>query len=92
MDVWRETNYYMPYSEGLDMPGVSDLAPAWGHEGTWTNQGSRIIYITEKPVRQDAQSTTFGLFVEASLLRLIGWFITTCFYSSKAKWFELRDP
>ena len=37
----------MGYIEGLDMPGVSDLASAWGHEGTGTNQASRIIYITE---------------------------------------------
>ena len=31
------------------MPEVTDLASAWGHEGTRTNQGSGIIYITEKP-------------------------------------------
>ena len=64
----------MRYSEGLDIPGVSDLAPACGHEGTRTNQGSCIIYITEKPVQQHEQSTTFGLFVEASLFWLTDWF------------------
>ena len=30
--------------------GVSDLALVWGHDGTMTNQGARIIYIREKPV------------------------------------------
>ena len=34
------------------MPEVTDLASALGHEGTRTNQGSGIIYITEKPDRQ----------------------------------------
>ena len=42
----------MRYSEGLDTTGVSDLASGWGYEETRTNQGSRIIYITENPVRQ----------------------------------------
>ena len=42
----------MHYSEGLDMPGVSDLASAGGHEGT--NQSSCIVYIIEKHVRQYA--------------------------------------
>ena len=42
----------MRYSEGLDTTGVSDLASAGGQEGTGTNQGFRIIYITEKAVRQ----------------------------------------
>ena len=64
----------MHYSEGLDMPGLSDLASAWGHEGTMISQGSRIIYITEKPVRQRVQGTNLGLFVEASLFRLNDWF------------------
>ena len=31
------------------MPGVPDKAPAQGHVGTRTNQGSRIDYITGKP-------------------------------------------
>ena len=64
----------MRYSEGLDMPGVSDLASAWGHEGTRTNQDSRIIYIKEKHVQNHAQSTAFGLFIEVSLFRLTRWF------------------
>ena len=64
----------MRYSEGLDMPGVSDLASAWCHKGTRTNQGSSIFYIKKKAVRQHAQNTTFGLFVEASLFRLTSWF------------------
>ena len=64
----------MRYGEGLDMPGVSDLASTWGHEGTRTDQGYPIIYITEKPDRLHAQSTTYGLFVDASLLRLTGRF------------------
>ena len=39
------------------MPGVSDLASAWGHKDH-ANQGSRIIYITKKPVQQHTKSTT----------------------------------
>ena len=34
------------------MPEVTDLASARGHEATRTNQGSGIIYITEKPDHQ----------------------------------------
>ena len=49
-------------------------------EGTRTNQRSRNIYIAEKPMRQHAQSTTFGLFVEASLLTLTGWFHIHLFF------------
>ena len=37
---------------GNDMPEVTDLTPAWGHEGTRTNQDSRIIYITMKSDRK----------------------------------------
>ena len=36
-----------------------------------TNKGSHIV---EKHARKHAQSTTFRLFVEASLFRLTGWF------------------
>ena len=46
---------------------VTDLASAWGHEGTRTNHGSGIIFITEKPDRQhqlSMQCTTFGLLVD----------------------------
>ena len=64
----------MRYGERLALPGVSDMASARGQELTRTNQGSSIIYITEKPVRQHAQSTTSRLFVEASLFRLTDWF------------------
>ena len=64
----------MCYSEGLDKPGVFDLASASGHEGTRTNQGSCIVYVTEKPAGQYVQSTIYGLFVEVSLFRLTGWF------------------
>ena len=42
----------MRYSEGMNTTGVSDLASGRGHEGTRTNRGSRITYITEKHVRQ----------------------------------------
>ena len=67
---------------GMDMPGVSDLASGWGHEGTRTNQGSYIIEITEKPDRQRVQRTNFGLLVGASLFRLTGWFHIHLFYLS----------
>ena len=74
---------YMRYNEGLDMPGVPNLASARGHKGTRTNQGPCNVYITDKPALQYAQSTTFGLFVEASLFMLTSCFISTCFYFSK---------
>ena len=58
----RTCNYYMRYSKGLDTIGVSDEASGWGHEGTGTNQGSCIIYITEKPVRQHHRLSRFSDF------------------------------
>ena len=83
-------------SEWLDMPGVSGLASAWGHEGTKSNQGSHIIYITEKPVRKHAQSC-----LRAQLLgywfRLAcsGWpagLKSACFYSSKEEVTIIKFP
>ena len=74
MDMYRKTNYNMRYSEGLDMPGVSDLTSAWDPEGTRTNQASRVVKSTKNPVLQYAQSATFVLFVEASLFSKSGWF------------------
>ena len=38
------------------MPEVTDMASAWGHEGTRTNQGFGIIYSTEKADRQHQMS------------------------------------
>ena len=77
----------MRYSEGLDTTGVSDLALGWGHDGTRPNQGSRIIYITEKPVRQHHQSMRIARLLGYWLrLACSGWpagFIFTCFYLSK---------
>ena len=71
----------MCYSEGLDIcQGVSDLALARDHEGTRFNQGSRIVYITEKHTKKHAQSTTFRLLVEASLFRLTGSFHIHLFF------------
>ena len=62
----------MRYSEGLDTTGVSDLASGWGYEETRANQGTRIIYITDNPgapaSSEHAQSSTFRLLAEASLL------------------------
>ena len=34
-----------------------------------TNEGSHIVYITEKVVRQHAHNTTFGLYAAARLFR-----------------------
>ena len=69
------------------MPGVTDLASAWGHEGTRTTQGSGIIYVTEKPDRQhqlsmrSAQILGYQLtLVEASLFRVTGWFHIHLFF------------
>ena len=55
------------------------------HEVTRTNQGSRIIYIKEKTVHQHAQSTTFGLLVEANLFRLTGSFHIHFFFFFSSK-------
>ena len=46
------------------MSEVTDLASAWGHEGTRINQGSGIIYITEKADRQHQLSTNCGILVD----------------------------
>ena len=63
-------------SEGLGSTRVSVLASAWGHEGR-TNQGSRTIYIVEKPVHQHHLSMRrerlLGDFW-ASLFWLTDWF------------------
>ena len=64
----------MRYSEGMDTTGVSDLASA-GLEGTRTNQGSHIIYITgETCALASSEHTSFGILVKASLLMLTCWF------------------
>ena len=57
----EEKNVYVATDQLLcvivkGMPGVSDLASARGQEGTRTNQGSCIVYITEKPARKHAKS------------------------------------
>ena len=61
----------------------------WGHEGTRTNHGSRIIDITEKHVRQRQhhlnmrRARVLGYW---SRLAFSGWlagFISACFYLSK---------
>ena len=40
--------------------------------GAKTNQGSHIVYITEKAAHQHAQNVTYGLVVAACLFRLTG--------------------
>ena len=73
-------HYGHAQSVKYDMPAlVSDLASARGPRGTMTIQGSRIVNITEKHARKYAQSTTFGLFIEASLFRLTSWFLLHLF-------------
>ena len=62
----------MLYSE--ELPDASNLASVLHNKETKTNEGSRIVYITEKAAHQHAQNTTFGLFAAASLFRLSGWF------------------
>ena len=65
----------MRFSEGLAIPGVTNLAYIWFHEEAKANEGSPIVSITEKAVLQHVQNTTFGLFAAASLfIRLTGWF------------------
>ena len=68
----------MRYTEDLAIPGVSNLTSAWrqSHEETTTNEGSRIVYITEKLARQHAQNATFGLFATASLLISIFFYLS----------------
>ena len=70
---------WLPMVKGWTRHGFQFWPSARGHKGTWHNQGSPIIYITEKTVRNNhlsehAQSTTFGLLVEASVFRLTSWF------------------
>ena len=74
MDMQWAINYNMRYSEDLDIPGVSNLASVWHHWETKTNEGSGIIYITEKAAHQHTQNITFRLFAAAWLFRLTGWF------------------
>ena len=50
--VARDQVLYALWGRAGLMPEVTDLAAAWGHEGTRTNQGSCIIHITEKPYQQ----------------------------------------
>ena len=61
----------MHYRENLAIPGVSNLASLKHHSKTKTNESSGIINITEKLAHQHAQNATFGLFVAASLFRLV---------------------
>ena len=75
----RRDNYYMQvYSEGLaTMPGVSNLAPIWRHYETKSNEGSCIVYITEKAALQHAQNTTFGYSPQpACLAWLAQWLVS----------------
>ena len=44
IDIKRETNYYMRYSEGLDTTGVSNLAPA-EREVTWEQGPIRALLL-----------------------------------------------
>ena len=64
--------------------GVSDLASGWGYEETRTNQGSRIIYFTENPVRQHHLSMLRARLWDYWLrLACWGWpagIISTCFF------------
>ena len=51
------------YARGLEIWHECDV--------TKINEGSCIVYITEKLARQHAQNTTSGLFAAASLLTLV---------------------
>ena len=64
----------MRYSEDLAIPGVWNLPSVGRHKETKTNEGSRIVYITEKAAHQHAHNVTFGLFAAVWLFRLTGWF------------------
>ena len=54
-------------SKDLAIQGVWNLILVWRHKETTTNEGSRIINITEKVVHQHVQNATFGLFPAARL-------------------------
>ena len=51
-----------------------------------TNEGSCIVYITEKHARQDAQNATFGQFADASLFSL-----TRNYIFVNSSWFDRLD-
>ena len=53
-----------------------------GDKDQW--EGSCIVYITEKLVRQHVRNATYWLFATASCLGWLADFISTCFYSSKS--------
>ena len=55
-----------------------------------TDEGSRIVYITEKAAHHHAQNVIFGLFKPGCLGWLAG-FISTCFYSSKVSALDDSD-
>ena len=60
----------MCLSEDLAIPGVSNLAEPHltvTSLETKTNEGSCIVYITEKDAHKHALNATFGLFVAARL-------------------------
>ena len=82
----------MRYSEGLDTTGVSDLASGWGYEETRTDQGSRIIYITDKPVRQHHLSMRRARLLDYWLrLACSGWpagILSTCFIDLRSVGFR----
>ena len=57
MDMQRENNYYMSWSEWLDTTGVSDLASARGHEGTMTNSMKAIVsFIVLSPLPRASEN------------------------------------
>ena len=49
----------MHYSENLAIQGVSNLASVWRHVEAKTNEGSHIVYITEKFAHQHVQNAVW---------------------------------
>ena len=72
----------MRYSECLAMIWGLGSGISVTSRGKRTNEGSRIVYITEKLMRQHAQNTTLSLFAASSLFRLTGWFHIHLFFHS----------
>ena len=64
-----ENIYHMHYSEDLANPGSQILSQCDITRRQRTNEGSHIVYITKKVVRQHVHNKTFGLFATARLFK-----------------------
>ena len=88
--IWICSERPITIRAGHDRGFWHGIWSAWGHEGTRANEGSRIIYITEKYVRHHHLSMHRAQLLGHWLrLAFHCWpvsFISICFYLSKVTW------